>query len=122
VRLADLVLESVDRVLVARIEGEIDLSNATDIGAQIGERMPNDALGVVLDLASVNYLDSAGIRLLFELRERVGRRGQELRLAIPPGASILRTLEIVDVPNAIAVFESVDAALRSIPGLRDGGD
>jgi stage II sporulation protein AA (anti-sigma F factor antagonist) len=113
-RLADLRIELVDRIVVARLDGELDMSNAAELGSVISDRVTNDALGLVLDLTKVDYIDSAGIRALFEIRGRLRNRGQEIRLVVAPGAVVAEALRIVDLARAIGILESDAAALESI--------
>ena len=49
----------------------------------LSESVPNFALALVLDLSDVEYLDSGGIHLIYELREKLRARGQTLQLVIP---------------------------------------
>ena len=112
--LAELHTEVVDRVLIARIEGEVDMSNAAEIGSAISDRISNESLGLVLDLSSVGYMDSAAIHTLFELRAGLRNRGQEMRLVIPPDATVAHALRIMDVPRTIGAAESNEAAVESI--------
>ena len=91
--LADVRFEAVDSVVVARLEGEIDMSNAGELGTAITGRVPADAVAVVLDLGGVDYLDSAGIHVVFQLRERLeaaragGQARRRARLADRRGAA-----------------------------------
>jgi anti-sigma B factor antagonist len=112
--LADLRFEALDRVVVARLEGEIDMSNASELGTAITARVPSDALAVVLDLGAVDYLDSAGIHIVFELRERLTRRGQEIRLVVTPDSLIATTLEYAGVPGTIGTAETVQDAIADL--------
>ena len=57
------------------LEGEIDMSNAAS-SARRSRPRPGDAVAVVLDLSGVDYLDSAGIHVVYELRERLGAAGR----------------------------------------------
>jgi hypothetical protein len=52
--------------------------------------------------------------MLFELRRHLATRGQALRLVVPPGAVIARTLELMAVPRTIGVEETPEAALESL--------
>jgi anti-sigma B factor antagonist len=113
-RLADLRIETVGRVVVARLEGEIDLSNATELGGVIADRVPNEALGLVIDLTKVDYVDSAGIHVLFDLRARLRNRGQEIALVVQPGAEIFEALRIAYLPGVVGVFDNLDSATQSI--------
>ena len=80
-----------DDVVVARLSGEIDMSNANEVGDELSSAVPNTALGLVLDLTALTYLDSSGVHLVFDLAERLRRRQQQLRVVVPSGAPI-RTL------------------------------
>ena len=103
-----------DDVVVARLRGEIDLSNARDVGDQLSAAIPNSALGLVIDLTATDYLDSSGVHLLFDLGERLGRRQQQLRVVVPEGAPIRRVLRIVELDESVPVMAAVDDALASI--------
>jgi anti-anti-sigma factor len=114
--LSDVRFETIDRVVVARLEGEIDMSNATELGAAITARVPSDAPAVVLDLGAVEYLDSAGIHVVFELRERLKRRGQEIRLVVAPDSPIATALHYAGVPGTIGAADTVGDAIADLRG------
>jgi anti-sigma B factor antagonist len=101
-------------VIVARVTGEVDLSNATEIGAELGAGVPNSALGLVLDLTATAYLDSSGVHLVFDLAERLRRRQQQLRVVVPPGAPVRRVLRIVRLDRAVPVVATVEEAVEQI--------
>jgi anti-sigma B factor antagonist len=112
--LADVRFETVGRVVVARFEGEIDLSNADALHAAVARQISNHALGLVLDLAGVGYLDSAGIHVIYELREHLRARGQAVRVVVPSDSPVAEALRLADVPRSVGVAETVEAALRSL--------
>jgi anti-anti-sigma factor len=101
-------------VIVARLSGEIDLSNAADVGEQLAAAVPNTALGMVIDLTATAYLDSSGVHLLFDLGERLQRRQQQLRVVVPEGGPIRRVLRIVELDASVPVLPSVDEAVAQI--------
>ena len=103
-----------DDVMVARITGEIDLSNAADVGDRIASEVPNTALGLVVDLTATSYLDSSGVHLLFELAERLQRRQQQMRVAVPEGGAIRRVLRIVELDATVPILPTVDDAVEQI--------
>lgn len=105
-------------VVVARVIGEIDLSNANQLEHEISRALSNQSRALLLDLTACGYLDSAGIRLIFGLSERLSRRGQGLRLVVPEGAAIERVLGLTNVTEVAAVDRSLEQALarqRSAP-------
>jgi anti-anti-sigma factor len=112
--LADLTMETIGQVVVARLEGEIDMSNAGEIGDTLGRQVVNEALGLVLDLTDVGYLDSAAIQIIFELREGLRTRGQLIRIVVVPGSAAADALRVAGVPAAIGIDETVTDALRTM--------
>jgi anti-anti-sigma factor len=108
---AEIVLERRGGNIVARLSGEVDMSNATYVREQLLASMPNDALVLVLDISGTRYLDSAAIEVLFDLSRRLGRRRQEMRLVMPPGSPLRRVIELTEVRTAAPVYESLEEAL-----------
>jgi anti-anti-sigma factor len=86
-----------DGVVVAAMPDEIDLANARGITSMVAAAVPNEAVGLVLDLSGTSYLDSSGVHLIFDLADRLAARQQSLVLAVPEGANVRRVLELVDV-------------------------
>ena len=101
-------------MVVARLTGEIDLSNAHEVGETLAGAVPNTALGLVIDLTATAYLDSSGVHLLFELAERLQRRQQQLRVVVPEGGAIRRVLRIVELEATVAILSDVDKAVEQI--------
>jgi anti-anti-sigma factor len=115
--LADVQFDTRDQVVVAGVTGEVDLSNAAQLCEAIGEATPNTAHGVVLDLGAVDYLDSAGIHLIYRLRENLRARGQTLIVAIPAESPVQDSLRLAGVTRHLPITSSVDEALaRFAPG------
>ena len=109
---AEIVLDRRDGSIVARLNGEVDMSNAAYVRDQLLASIPNDALSLVLDISACRYLDSAAIEVLFEVSRRLGRRRQELRLVMPPESPLRRVIELTEVHTAAPVYESLDKALQ----------
>jgi anti-anti-sigma factor len=101
-----------DGVVVAALPDEIDLANARPMTAMVAGAVPNDAIGLVLDLTGTTYLDSSGVHLIFDLADRLGARQQTLVLAVPESSHIRRVLELVDV-TVVAPMESELAAAKA---------
>jgi anti-anti-sigma factor len=101
-------------VVVARIEEEIDLSNADRLGAEIAKAVPSSAAGLVVDLSSASYIDSAGIGLLFKLGERLHRRRQHLAVAVPDESPVRRVLVVSAFDRIVEVAATVDDATSRV--------
>jgi anti-anti-sigma factor len=108
-RLAQLDFDERGDVVVARIAGELDLSNVHDIGDGLAAAVTGERAGLVLDLSELSHLDSAGIRLLFDLRQRLATARQRLVAVVPVDAAIREILDLAAVPATVPVHADLDA-------------
>jgi len=108
---ADIAIERLGDWTVARIGGELDMSNCSYVRDELTRSIPGEVDGLVVDLGETVYLDSAAIELLFELARRLGRRRQELRIAMPDDSPLRRVLELTDVRAVAPVHATVEAAV-----------
>ncbi|MEU4245301.1 STAS domain-containing protein [Actinoplanes sp. NPDC026619] len=75
------------------LTGEIDLANAGDIGHAIVARI-NEAGKVLIDLTTVSFLDSAGVRLLDALVGDLLVHGTRTRLVVGERGAARMTLRL----------------------------
>ena len=116
-RLADVEFSTHGKALVARVTGEIDVSNAEHLGGVMTDTTGNELLALVLDLSSVDYLDSAGIQLIYQLEGSLKARGQTLRLVIPDGSPVRYALRLAGITSHVEMLQSVDEALGGVEPL-----
>jgi anti-anti-sigma factor len=103
-----------DDVVVARLTGELDISAADRTGKRIAEAVPSSARGLVVDMSELEFMDSSGVSMLFNLARQVGRHRQQLRVVAPPGRPVSRVLQIVEFERAAPVDADVDSAVAVI--------
>ena len=114
--LADVQITLVPSALIAHVTGEVDMSNAEEVGATVIGATPNEAQGVVLDLSGVDYLDSAGIYVIYGMRASLQARGQSLILVIPPASPVHDSLRLAGAERPGEVADAVEDALRVFDG------
>lgn len=114
--LARIEVEATPGTCLLRIIGEIDMTNAQDLFAEIEAAVPNAASTLVVDLAQTTYLDSAGVKLLFLLADRYRARRRVLRLVVPPEAPIRAVLELTGVAQVVSLEDHLDQR----PGAAEG--
>lgn len=118
-KLADIEFNLQAAAMVARVTGEIDLSNVDGLRSGLTEGTPNDVTGLVVDLTGVEYLDSSGIQLIYRLREDLRARGQRLQLVMPADAPARAALRLAGVAGQVPSSETAQEALAAIAA--DGG-
>jgi stage II sporulation protein AA (anti-sigma F factor antagonist) len=105
-------------VVVARMEGDIDLANTPTVSATVLESVPNDAVGLVVDLGDVRYIDSVGIRMLFTFVRSLHAARQGMAIVVPAGSPVRQLLKVTHLDEATVFRASVDEATAA---LREGG-
>jgi len=93
--------------------GDVDMANAKPLRHQTLEAVTNSDLGLIIDLTDVEYIDSAGIRTLIEIRRLLEERQQRLLMVLPDDALIRKGLHIGGVTAVIPTYPSHEAALAA---------
>jgi anti-anti-sigma factor len=112
--LASVTIGEKGAVFLVGIRGEVDMSNAQQVGDEMRDAIPNHAEGVVLDLTQTSYLDSRGISLLFQMARRLNMRGQRLAIAVPEDAPIRSVLSLTGVGSVAELYPSVPEAESNV--------
>jgi anti-anti-sigma factor len=100
------------QTLVISLAGSVDALTADQAESFIGSQIDAGQEQIVLDLGQVDFMSSAGIRLLLQTLRMSRAIGGDLRLAAAqPGVE--RTLEISGLVRLFKLYPSVDEAVRS---------
>ena len=111
--LVEIERDEHDGVRVVAVAGELDISNVAAL-EQATFDLPNEALGMVLDLSATTFIDSATIGLLFDLHGALARRGQPLRVVCSRRAPARRVLDLMAFDGDALTEEDPAAAVAAI--------
>ena len=93
--------------------GEVDLEVEDQARAALDEAVDAAEDSLVVDLGGLAFLDSTGLRLLIELKERLDGHPPALSL-VPGNASVQRVFEVTGVDKSFT-FTPRDAATPDTP-------
>jgi len=103
----DIGLERAQGHVVITVAGEVDLATAPELAAALDEVGADDG-PIVVDLTEVGFLDSSGLNVLLQARERLGG-GTSVRL-VATRPAILRVLAVTGLDEVFPVFPAVGEA------------
>jgi anti-anti-sigma factor len=107
-----VAFERREEVLVARLDGEIDIASAERLRDTIlAETRSAEESGLVVDLSDVSFLDSSGVRLLFTVHRAMTEQGRPMALAVPRDTTVASVLSIVEMATVVWMAPSVDGAI-----------
>ena len=95
---------------VVTVAGEIDALTAPKLGAVLTAQLAATEV-LVIDLARVRFLGSAGLSVLFAANELATRQDRCLWLVFPYQGMVNRALEVTGLSEQFNLAETVAAAL-----------
>lgn len=102
-----------ESVTIAALRGEVDIANGSRLMDEILAQMPDNARGLVIDLEELSYIDSAGIRSIFEIAAILDRHGQNLAVAVAEGSPLRSVLKVTRLEEVADISPSVAAAVAA---------
>ncbi|MCV7234817.1 STAS domain-containing protein [Mycobacterium branderi] len=104
-------IEHLDGVAVLTVGGEVDLSTAPAFEAAIAEALAEEPAVLVIELSGMEFLASAGVRVLAAAREKLGDSGQLVVVANSPVTK--RPIELLGLDKTVALYPTLDDALAA---------
>ncbi|HKU71921.1 MAG TPA: STAS domain-containing protein [Burkholderiales bacterium] len=95
------------------ISGRLDIPGTDEIAEKLAALANAPKKGVVVDLTSLQFLASIGIRALINSAKTVKQRGGKMVLVVLSGSSVVMSLEATGVNELIPVFKSAADAERA---------
>ena len=95
------------------ISGRLDIPGTDSVASQLAELTAAPKKGVVIDLCSLKFLASIGIRALITSAKAVQQRGGKMVLLVDDGSTVGMSLEATGVDELIPVFRNDSDAERA---------
>jgi anti-sigma B factor antagonist len=108
-------LESTGDLLVCRLEGELDASRAAQVRGLMA--MLRSQRRIVLDMADVPFIDSAGLGALIAGIRRIHEHGGRVVVS-SSRSTVARLLQMVGFDHVAPMVGSLDDALESLAAVR----
>jgi anti-sigma B factor antagonist len=108
----EITIKTIEEITVAEITGDIDGKTAPQIQKQISPLVqPN--CKIILDMTKVDYLSSAGLRLMLTTHRHVcGNNGQVLLAGV--SEEIQETMSATGFLRFLTLYDTVEAALATL--------
>ena len=95
------------------ISGRLDLPGTDSVAEQLQELAAAPKKGVVVDLSTLRFLASIGIRALITSAKAVQQRGGKMVLVVSESSTVMMSLNATGVDQLIPVFKSASEAERA---------
>ena len=107
----DITQSEVNDITVITLKGRIDSEGAVDLDLALHTAASEGKLKMVLDLAEVRYLNSAGLRTLADILTITREGGGDLRLAVL-NPKVQRVFQIIGFDKFFNIYDTLEAASK----------
>lgn len=95
------------------VSGRLDVDGTDSVASKLLELTGAPKKGVVVDISSLKFLASIGIRALVSSAKAVKARGGKLVLVVDSASSVMMSIKATGVDQLVPVFEDSDDAERA---------
>lgn len=109
----ELQKEVFEDTIVFHLTGKLDGVSSPHVQEQISQALTNGCKNVVLDCTNLEYMSSAGIRVLLQSYHQVGKQSGKIVLTSVPKA-IEQTLYVTGFLSYFKIFSSPQEAIQHL--------
>ena len=95
------------------VSGELDQSTAPELRTALSAAVGDASKGVLVDLASCDFIDSTGLSLLVETKRQVSEDERSFGVCCAD-ADVRRLLELTGIDQAVNLFQTRDEAVAAL--------
>ena len=95
------------------VSGRLDVDGTDSVASKLVELTGAPKKGVVVDISSLKFLASIGIRALVSAAKSVKARGGKLVLVVDTGSSVMMSIKATGVDQLVPIFDDTDDAARA---------
>ena len=103
-----------DGIVVATLVGEIDVVNHAEASEALLEAALAGGPLFVTDLNAVDYVDSNGVRMFFDVARELQRSRIAWAAVLAPDAPLQRLFQVTAFDDTVQIFPSIDAATAAL--------
>ena len=105
-------------IRLLEVNGELDLSTATQLEGPLEEAVDSPAAAVLIDLTDCTFIDSTGIALIVRAWQRVdagaGNGGEGGLVLCCQNEQVRRVLEVTGLEHSLRVLGTRDEAIAAL--------
>jgi anti-sigma B factor antagonist len=99
--------------VIVVLPAEIDVTNCDQVFSQLISAFGPGVSFVIADMTATMFCDTSGVRTLLEAHNRAETGNIRFRVAIPPGGSVRRVLELTGIIRVLPVYQGLDEAINA---------
>ena len=95
------------------VTGRLDIGGNDSVATKLVDLAEAPGKSVVVDLSTLNFLASIGIRAIIAAAKSVKARGNKMALVVDAGSSVMMSIKATGVDQLVPVFDNTPAAQKA---------
>jgi len=95
------------------LTGRLDVANADVLSSELLKIIDESPAGIILDLKDVNFVSSAGLRILIVAYKHATASGKKIA-AVHVRPSVYKIFKLASLEDLLHIFDSEDAAIQML--------
>ena len=104
--------EEQDGKLIFRLNGRLDATSSPNLESKLNEEIESGHKQILLDFGNIDYLSSAGMRLLLSATRRLSGAGGKLALC-SIGDDVMEIIKVAGFERILNIYATEQEALSS---------
>jgi anti-anti-sigma factor len=100
-----------DSIVILKLEGRLDITSVDSLEKKLNESIDNGANKIILDCAALNFISSAGLRVLIIIQKKLEPKKGEL-VIFGFNENTKKIFEITGYFNLFSIFETESEAIK----------
>lgn len=109
----DITIHEADGKTVAELSGTLDTTSAPDVGSELENRIGAGDSKIIVDLAGVEFVSSAGLRILLVAAKKLRASGGDLAVC-SLNETVQEVFDMSGFSSILKVFPGRDDALSQL--------
>ena len=107
-------LEEIDQKMILRLDGRLDAATAAILERKINSLIDEKRYLIYLDFLRIDYLSSAGMRLLLSIAKKLKtKKGALVLFSI--GEEVMEIIKLAGFEKILLIFETEQDAIQYTP-------
>ncbi|SPN73631.1 Putative anti-sigma factor antagonist BtrV,Anti-anti-sigma regulatory factor (antagonist of anti-sigma factor),anti-anti-sigma factor,STAS domain [Chlamydia serpentis] len=111
--MSDIQKEERGSTTIFHLHGKLDGISSPEVQENISQSLAAGSKNIILNCAHLDYMSSAGIRVLLQSYHQVGQHSGKIVLTTVP-KTIEQTLYVTGFLSYFQIFNSVDEAIQAL--------
>jgi anti-sigma B factor antagonist len=111
----EIIKETYNNIDIYRLKGQLDSNSSPEFEQRIFQAISNGSKNVVVDFKCLDYISSAGIRVILRATKAIKRKDGQIMLCCMHDY-VKEVFDISGVGSLLSIVATLDDALQSFSG------